>query len=245
MVVKRTPDSPPVVAISAVPRSLDTGYGIDLGDTVAAGLVQGVLSAGGVPVMLPVVGAKEARVQIAPFDALVLAGGQDLALELDARQLALQPQKRWIDPKRDEHELALWDEAKKRLLPVFGICRGAQLINFAQNGPLIAHIDGHDANLQHRTATHGVAIAPGSRLAGIIASRSLDVNTIHHQALEAPGDHLRAVAESPDGVIEAIESTVPEHWMVSVQWHPELMLDRPGGQDLFDAVVREASARRT
>lgn len=233
----------PVVAISAVPRSLDTGYGEDLGDTVAAGLVKGVRNAGGVPVMLPVVSAEEAAVQLQCADCLVLAGGQDLAMELSEEEMRVQPQPRWIDPARDVHEFGLWETAKERNIPVLAICRGAQLINYAEGGPLIAHIDGHDAGEAHEKERHTVRLEQGTELARIIGETDPVVNTIHHQAVKAPAPGMRVSATSPDGIIEAIEREPGSsgNWLMAVQWHPELMLGDAGGQPLFDALIAQVS----
>ena len=235
----------PVIAISAVPRSLDTGYGEDLGDTVAAGLVEGVLEAGGVPVMLPVVGPDEARLQLVGTDGLILAGGQDMALDLSPEEMAVQPGPRWIDPARDRHELALWQETKRLKMPVLAICRGAQLINHAEGGPLIAHIDGHDAGERHKEEPHSLQIKDGTELARILGSGDLQVNTIHHQAAAEPAASLAVNAFSPDGIIEGLERKpkAEGNWLLAVQWHPELMLDSPAGQPLFNALVEQAQSR--
>lgn len=232
----------PIAAVSAVPRSLDTGYGEDLGDTVAAGLVKGVRDAGGVPVMLPVVSPEEARIQLQCADCLVLAGGQDVDLELSDEEMALQPQPRWIDRARDLHEFALWDEAKRRNLPVLAICRGAQLVNHAEGGSLVAHIDGHDAGERHETERHTVRVEGGTELARAIGDLQPTVNTIHHQAARQPASGFRVSAVSPDGIIEALERNRGSdgNWLLAVQWHPELMLDDSAGQPLFDALIERA-----
>lgn len=233
----------PLVAISAVPRSLDTGYGEDLGDTVAAGLVKGVRDAGGVPIMLPVVSAEEAAMQLQCADCLILSGGQDLALELSEEEMRLQPDPRWIDPARDVHEFGLWQAAKERKIPVLAICRGAQLINHAEGGPLIAHIDGHDAGENHASERHTVRVEEGTELARILGQPEPIVNTIHHQAVREPAAGMRVTAVSPDGIIEAFEREPGSsgNWLVAVQWHPELMLGDPAGQPLFDALVAQAA----
>lgn len=240
MAVKSELETRPLIAISAVPRSLDTGYGADLGDTVAAGLVSGVLDAGGIPIVLPVVEGVLAAAQLRSVDGLVLAGGQDLALELSEEEMKSQPDPRWIDPKRDDHEFALWNAARDSGLPVLGICRGAQLITHAAGGTLIPHLGGHDAGHRHQEERHPVTVSAGSRLAEAVGAGDLEVNTIHHQAVRAPASGFEVSAVASDGSVEAVESTDPDHWVLAVQWHPELMLDTPGGQSLFGALIRRA-----
>ena len=89
-------------------------------------------------------------------------------------------------------------------------------------------------------ATHDISVQPGSRLAALLGGRSLRVNSFHHQAVRQVGAGLRVAASAPDGVIEAVEGT-SSHFVLGVQWHPELMADRyPSAQQLFDEFVRAA-----
>lgn len=226
----------PVVAVTAVPRRLSTGYGPDLGDTITGGLVAGVTAAGGVPVALPVVEPGLAPAQLSGADALVLAGGQDVAP-------AGHDGSGWVDPRRDRHEVALWTEARALGLPVLGICRGLQLVNVILGGTLLADVPGHDAAERHGEDLHPVELVPGRRLAAIFGgAESVAVNTIHHQALDRVAAGLVVSARAADGVVEAAEAIDRDGWFVGVQWHPELMLDRPAGQALFDAVVAAVGA---
>jgi putative glutamine amidotransferase len=226
----------PKIAISTVPRTVMTGYGLDRADTVAAGSIRGVVAAGGVPVLLPVVAPERAVEQIAAFDGLILSGGHDLAVPLDD----VADDERWIDRERDAHELALWNAASSARIPVLGICRGAQLVSHALGGILAAQIDGHDAAEAHSDHMHAVEIEAASRLAEACGSGTHDVNTIHHQAVSVPGDGLVVSARSADGSIEGVESSAEMPWFVGVQWHPELMAGSPAGDGLFEALVARA-----
>ena len=230
----------PLIGISAVPREVPTGYGGDLADTVATGLIQGVEAAGGIPVVLPIVPAPHADRQIEHLDGIVLSGGQDL--DLPPPDEAAIHGERWIHPERDAHEFALWKAACRRQLPVLGVCRGLQLVNVALGGDLHFHVDGHDSANQHAERPHDVEVAPGSRLEEAIGAARASVNSIHHQAVKDLGSGLAPCAWSADRMIEAAELG-GEHWFVGVQWHPELMLGTAAGQGLFDALVREAGRR--
>ena len=221
----------PTVCISAVPRSVQTGYGIDEADTISARLIAGVVAAGATPVVLPVVPADVARAQLADASGLILSGGHDLALEGETTE-----EGRWIDPARDRHELALWAAARARGLPVLGICRGMQLVNVALGGTLIPEVPNHDAGPDREIATHQVTCAPGSQLAKAVGAPACAVNTIHHQAIAQLGRGLVTTAWAPDRCIEAVEATEGP-WFVGVQWHPELMLDAAAGQALLNAFV--------
>jgi putative glutamine amidotransferase len=228
----------PLVAISAVPRDVLTEYSGDRADTVTHPLVRAVVHSGGVPAALPVVEPSLAMEQLAMADALVLAGGQDVS---GTPGPPVRP-KAWVDPARDRHERALIGSAMGRGMPVLGICRGLQLVNVACGGRLYPHINGHDACAHFREQTHPLTIAPSSGLAAAVGQRQVEVNTIHHQAVALLGDGLRASAWSSDGVIEAAESdSMLEWWFLGVQWHPELMLERPGGQSIFDALIDAAA----
>lgn len=230
------PSHRPVVAVSTVPRTLATGYGPDLGDTIANGLVAGVVAADGVPVALPVVAPELAPAQLAAADALVLSGGQDVAL-------AGHRDGQWVDPRRDRHEAALWAAAREGGLPILGVCRGLQLANVLLGGTLLTDVAGHDAAARHAEDQHQVELLPGRRLAAIFGGAdAVAVNTIHHQALDRVAAGLVVSARAADGTVEAAETVAGDGWFVGVQWHPELMLDRPGGQRLFDALVAAVGA---
>lgn len=222
----------PVIAITPVPRDVETGYGRDRADTVARGFGDAVAAAGGLPISLPQVPAELAAAQLEHVDGLVLSGGQDIDLP------GATGEDRWIDAARDRHEFALWSAAQERAMPVLGVCRGLQLVNVALGGTLIGHVEGHDAAESHAEELQEVEVEDGTLLAGILGAGSCLVNTIHHQALGDLGDGMRVSARSSDGTIEAGELEGGQ-WFVGVQWHPELLPGRPSGDALFAALVKE------
>ena len=225
-------DHRPVIAITPVPRDVDTGYGRDRADTVARGFGDAVVAAGGLPLSLPQVAAELAPAQLEHVDGLVLSGGQDIDLP------GTTGEDRWIDAARDRHEFALWEAARARNLPVLGVCRGLQLVNVALGGTLIGHVEGHDAADRHAEELQEVEVEAGTLLAGILGAGPCLVNTIHHQALGELGDGMRVSARSADGTIEAGELDGAQ-WFVGVQWHPELLPGRPSGDALFGALVEQ------
>ena len=225
------------IAISSIPRPIETGYGPDRADTVAVRAIAAIARTGAAPIVLPVTDPRLAPAQLDGVDGLILSGGHDLAIPGDATD-----GDRWINPARDAHELALWRSADERGLPVLGICRGAQLVNHARGGETVAHIEGHDAGEAHATETHEVSARPGTRLAAICGTAPFAVNTIHHQAVGATGEGLRVVATDAAGIVEAIETGEGSAWFVGVQWHPELIGTAPAGQGLFDALASAAQS---
>lgn len=232
----------PLIGITAVPRDVTTGYGPDRADTASRGMVAGVVRAGGVPVVLPVVERALAARQLDGVHGLVLSGGQDLDAAL--RGEARHPASRWLDADRDRHEVALLRAAMEHGTPILGICRGLQLAVDVLGGRLVAHLDGHDSGTRDLASGHSVSVRAGSHLAAAVDAATIRVNSLHHQAIEQLPAALRSVARAEeDGTLEAAEGQAGRSWFLGVQWHPELMLDEPGGQCLFDALAARAADR--
>jgi putative glutamine amidotransferase len=230
----------PRIAVTAIPRVVPTAYGRRDADTVERNLVRGVVDAGGVPLVLPVTPPALAAGQLGGVDALILSGGQDLDAELFGG--TRHPASTWLDPDRDRHEVALFHAARASEIPVLGICRGLQLAAAATGGRLAPHIEGHDAGERYREVRHPVRLDGPSALRSALGDVDVDelvVNTIHHQAVDAAPAAWRVVARADDGTIEATEAT-DGAWLLGVQWHPELILDEPAGQALFDALAAAA-----
>ncbi len=147
-----------------------------------------------------------------------------------------------VDHALDRTEIALVRGAVELGTPVLGICRGQQLINVAFGGSLFAHIDDHDGHGQPRDIlAHAVDIDPDSEL-GRVAATPLMVNSLHHQAVKDLAPGLRATAHSPDGVIEALEST--DGLVVAVQSHPEELVESQAwARALFTRFAERSAAR--
>jgi len=129
------------------------------------------------------------------------------------------------DPGRDNVDELLLQDAHNLHKPVLGICYGLQSLNVWRTGTLVQHIENtginHEAGRKIEFA-HEVEIVPESKLAHALGSTHVRVNSSHHQSAENPGDGLRVVARCPhDGIIEALEGTAPDHFVLAVQWHPE------------------------
>ncbi|HEY2914510.1 MAG TPA: gamma-glutamyl-gamma-aminobutyrate hydrolase family protein, partial [Candidatus Angelobacter sp.] len=152
------------------------------------------------------------------------------------------------DQPRDAADELLLQDAYNLRKPVFGICYGLQSLNVWRSGSLMQHIESkvnHSPGAKVEVA-HKVMVAEDSLLAKEIlnaaAAAAVPVNSSHHQSADVIGDGLRAVAHcAEDGVIEAIEGTVPGHYVVAVQWHPErtFATDQPSN-NLFRAFVDSA-----
>lgn len=153
---------------------------------------------------------------------LILSGGGDVDPRYFGAELA-GAEVESIDHARDELELNLSRAALEIDMPIFGICRGCQVLNVAAGGGMIQHFDGHRSP-QDNTAFHDVVVAPQSRFRQIVGADRFAVNTFHHQGMDrasiAPAFRPSATAAPDDWLVEAYES--PTHtWVVGVQWHPE------------------------
>lgn len=218
---------------------------------VNAAYLRAVEQAGGIPVLLPPQLSASARATLwKRLDGLVLTGGGDI----DPARFgeASHPRTTLVSEDRDALELELVDRALRDDLPLFGICRGLQVINVALGGSLHQHIpDTIGERVQHtqaekrHVATHPVKLlAEGTRLGRIVGASELTVNSFHHQALKRLGRGLREVAWAPDQVIEAVEHEDARRFVVAVQWHPEDLVEHDAAaRALFSAVVEAARTR--
>lgn len=231
----------PRIGVSGYPRVVDTVLGPTLLHTATRFYVDAVVRAGGTPFVLPALGADVVPDMLGALDGVVVTGGGDVA---PARYGATPSDEVGnVDPERDDFDLMLVREALDRDIPVLAICRGMQVVNVALGGSLVQHIDGHQALDDPGAPVHEVEIAPDSDLAAALGVTSLDVNSMHHQAVLEPAPGLRAVAWAPDGSVEAVEQPGNRH-LVSVQWHPELMVEHRVQQGLFNQLVERADRSR-
>jgi putative glutamine amidotransferase len=213
---------------------------------MALGIVyaRAVERAGGLPVVLPPLEGDAVAPLVSQLSGVCLSGGPDLdPASYDAdRDPNLGP----IEPALDAFELAVAREADRLGIPTLGICRGCQTLNVARGGTLHQHLpDVTDGTVDHRQTasgrmpTHSVRIEPGSRLAEIVGTEELEVNSFHHQAVDRLGGGLRAVAHAADGTVEGVEMP-GSRFVVGVQWHVEGLVAQPRHRVLFEALVTAA-----
>jgi putative glutamine amidotransferase len=216
---------------------------------VAKSYTRAVIRAGGIPLIIPPNLPGESLLTILPhLGGILFTGGGDVhPRHYGGENSDLVNH---VDEERDRVEIALVREAFQADIPFMGICRGLQMINVALGGTLYEDISTFNADaLQHQQSgehprdflAHPVEILSNSRLAGILGSRSLDVNSLHHQGIRQLSPQLIATAWAPDGIIEAVEA--PGHrFVLAVQWHPESLPEDPAMQNLFRALVETASS---
>lgn len=184
-------------------------------------------------------------------DGLVLTGGGDIDPTIYGERR--HPSVADAEPGRDAFEIELAKRALDADLPTLAICRGAQVLNVAAGGTLVQDIPSAVASTLAHTVqkpdevAHTVEVLKGSRLeralGGRAAGESCAVNSRHHQSVGRLGEDLVPSAQSPDGVIEAIERP-DAAFCVGVQWHPENFWRTGEFRELFEGLVRAANARK-
>ena len=222
-----------------------------------------VVKAGGTPVIIPPVNDKNAIINtLEHIDGLLLSGGGDYNPLWAGEEP--QPQLQGINSKRDLPELLITQLAFNRQIPILGICRGIQTLAMVFGGHVTQHIQEkkettptksgrnankgvttnviplikHSQNADRQEPSHSVTITKGSILSKIYQSEKIYVNSFHHQAVDQTGERFKVTALSPDGVIEAIESSEYKP-IIGVQWHPEWLEE--DGRKLFKWLIDQAN----
>jgi len=247
---------PPRIAIP-MPHSTDHEYG----ERAIPQYERAVLLAGGEPVRIPLDRRPEEVGALIDRCDGVLLPGSNADIDPARFEQARSPHTAKSDPRRDDVDTLLLDDAYARRKPVLGICYGLQSLNVYCKGSLIQHIpdflpEATRAKVNHEAGrtvaiAHSVEVSGDTLLAKIIGKadrneksddgRSIvvPVNSSHHQSAEAIGEGLRIAARCPDdGIIEALEGTAPDHFVLAVQWHPERSVDDDeGSSKLFRALI--------
>jgi putative glutamine amidotransferase len=219
--------------------------------TLGKNYVLSVIEAGGVPILLPTsVDSGALRETYLDVDGILLTGGDDVDPAFFDEEK--HPTTDGIDIERDEVEMQLTRWAVEDDKPLFGICRGIQVMNVALGGTLIQDIPsqvttqlthaGHYEGARRDEVLHNVCCDPNTKLANVVGYGEIGVNSFHHQAVKRVADDLVVTARSSDDIIEAFEMP-NKRLILGVQWHPEEMsFGRPDMMRLFKTLV-DASAR--
>jgi len=207
-----------------------------------------ISTAGGIPILIPLdLSESDLDVLLDRVDGIVFTGGYDI----DPRKYGGQshPKVMQIDQARDETEIYLVKIMVERGMPMLGICRGLQVINVAMGGSLYEHLlqqfpgsiehDNHDKPRDY--LSHLVRVEKNTLLAQILTNNQVQVNSLHHQGVRKPGNHLHPTAYSPDGLVEAFELPGAAFGL-AVQWHPEELQDHEAQRRLFQAFVQSCQA---
>lgn len=207
---------------------------------------ESILRAGGVPIIVPPTMSFEPSDYVDEIletaDGLLLTGGNDVDPFLYGEEP--HPKLGELMIQKDRMEFALLDRAFARGIPIFGICRGLQILNVYLGGTLYQDLSEHpDVRVLHEyrsdlsIAGHSVNTVKGSQLNTIFGDE-YRVNSAHHQIIKNLAPDLMATAHAKDGVIEGIEHKIRSN-VFAVQWHPEMMSRHDSKMaELFQVFVR-------
>jgi putative glutamine amidotransferase len=253
----------PRIAIP-MPHSLDREYS----ERAIPQYEHALEQAGGEPVRIsldhsPRGNENELQGLIQTCDAVLLPGSK---ADVDPAKFhaAPSPHAAPADSLRDRADALLLQDAYHQHKPILGICYGLQSLNVYRGGSLIQHIpDFLPQELRNRVnheagrtiaVAHDVEIERESKLEKVLwgdgrprlALPVLPVNSSHHQSADAIGDSLRLVARCPDdGIVEALEGTNEDHFVLALQWHPERSVDNDEASRLiFAAFIGAAKERK-
>lgn len=203
---------------------------------------EAVISACGIPLLLPVIKDKnDVACFLKRIDGLLLTGGNDVPPQ---RYKEERHQKTvCVHPDKDISDTILVSAALQMGKPILAICYGAQIVNVVLGGSLIQDIPSEGISslvhkdLRNEKYTHWVTVGKDSLLHEIIGDVCIETNSVHHQAIHELGKGLVATAHTSDGIIEAVE--LDEYpFFLGVQWHPERMTHYPCHRALFSAFVK-------
>ena len=239
-------DRKPLIGLTTYLQRAQTG----VWDVQAAFLPEvyfaAVEKAGGIPILLPPqpLDGGVAEQVMARLDGLIISGGLDVEASrygADAHPMADAPSR-----LRDDWDDALLSAAIIAEVPGLAICRGIQVLNVNRGGTLHQHLpevvgDDRYTGVNGVFKVNEVEVIDGSQIAAVIGAGPHQVQSYHHQAIEALGDGLLVTAHSSGGIVQAVElDGVP--FGVGVQWHPEQ--DAADDARLFDGLVDAARSYR-
>ena len=208
--------------------------------------------AGGVPLKIPLdANTPEIEGLIESCGAILLPGSRADVDPVKYNE-PRSPKTADADRKRDLVDELLLAEAYRARKPLLGICYGLQILNVYRAGSLVQHIESavnhqagravpvaHTVDLEASSKFAEIVKASGARMSGV------PVNSSHHQSAGRIGEGLRIVARCPeDGIVEAVEGTAADHFVLAVQWHPERSVDEDAvSRAIFSALVNAAQRR--
>jgi len=204
---------------------------------------EAVDACGGVPVHISLIPKAEYIAEaMEGLDGILLPGCDS---DVDPHYFGEEPHHKLgtVVPQKDETDRLVLSEVELRNMPLLAICYGMQALNVMRGGTLIQDIESqvpgsikHEQGIPHTRNSHSLEIAGDSILSELdavkAATDSIRVNSSHHQAIKTVGKDLKATAWAKDGIIECVEDTRTDRFVLGVQWHPEMTAE-------FDHISRE------
>lgn len=211
-----------------------------------------VVKAGGEVVYLPkITSEEEARAALKGVSGISVTGGGDADPKYSGQELIKEAE--LVSPDRDLSDYLLMKTALEEDLPILGICRGMQLLNIVSGGTIWQDLNTqrptdilHRDPKQEHFVYHEITVDPDNIIADLLGGPGVyKVNSWHHQAVDRLGENIKAVANAPDGIVEAIVRT-DKSYAVGLQFHPEAMV-RDGDYSvigLYKELVKKARERK-
>jgi len=223
--------------------------------TVFLSYSEAIKKTGGIPLILPLGNEELAKIWVSMVDGILLTGG----IDVNPIFYNESPSEDLGDTHKglDQSHFQIIKEARKQGKPLFGICRGAHLINVASGGSLYQHVEEdkeddnseeleHLSNVERPKPVHTVFLEQDSQLYSIVKKDHMDVNSFHHQGIKALGEGLKPVAKAEDGLIEAFEGI--DEQIMGTQFHPEELRKHDASMDQllkhFIAVCKDEASLR-
>jgi len=235
----------PIVGVPACVREVDGQPFHAVGDKYLRALVEG---ADAVPLLLPALGPLlDVPAALDSLDAILLTGSPSNVHPERYNQPPTAEHEPY-DQERDATTFPIIRAVLERGLPLFAICRGMQELNVAMGGTLHPRVHELPGRLDHRQPEsddmdvqygkrHRVELAPGGQLQDLAqGAKTVEVNSLHWQAVDRLGEGLKVEACAPDGTIEAVSIPSAPSFALGVQWHPEYrLLEDPLSLAIFRA----------
>jgi putative glutamine amidotransferase len=244
----------PIILITSLYKGSGKGEGSSSMSADPAYL-NALCSCGAIPLIVPHGLKKNDLVRLAGMaQGLFIPGGDDIHPK-HYHSLEIHEKTAGISEERDDMEITLAGIFIEKKKPIFGVCRGEQIINVAMGGTLYQDIPSeiqtdihHEYDNQtpksdrYAAEIHDVVFLEKTALASFFSVKKISVNSLHHQAVKNIASGLRIGAIAPDGVIEAIESEdMHSRWILGIQWHPERMMEkRLENKILFEKFIERA-----
>lgn len=205
--------------------------------------IESIITNGAIPLIIPItLDIYTLETLVNTVDAIILSGGHDVF----PYNYGCEPQPKLgeVFPLRDEYDMKLIELAKKRNIPILGVCRGLQILNVYEGGSLYQDLSYRDKpTLKHSQqnaptqVTHKIKISKNSMMESIFNEDEIFVNSFHHQAIDRLADSFVATSYASDGIIESIEHKTHKN-IFAVQWHPEMLyLSEPKMNKIFKKFI--------
>lgn len=242
---KQKSNKKPLIGIvsTRIPAAPTSPFVNILDDKTNQMYINGVQKGGGVPLTitgLEIMTDSDIEYQVSQFDGILLQGGDDISPEIYNE--TKDPLCEDTNLQLDLNQISVFKTAKRLSIPIFGICRGCQLINVASGGSLYQDLslrelppgvksdDHHHYENWSLPVAHNISVDKNSLLYSVMKRELMGVNSLHHQTIKKLADGFKISAKSPDGTVEGIELIDKKNWIVGCQFHPEALLH---GSDEF------------